>query len=427
VSLKPRSQDRTKLSLALFLLMLLSIGIRCPAQSRIAIPSYQDPGSPQWNEWRALGSSSVGIMIVNLNNGDDTTYYPSVDQAIRNARKKGIFVVGYVYTGYGQRNPAVVRQKVDAVFRNYLVDGIFFDEVPTDCRANSVAGSNYLYYQDLADHVRRNQVGGRIVILNPGTQPNDDCWMAIANILVTAESSSLQDYVQNYQPEAWFHRYPPDRFWHIVYAVPSTAQLNDVMALSLKRGAGWVYVTDRGSSNPYDQPPSYWSLEGSEVAQQGVQAPYASFRPGSSDNNGNPLPGRVSFRWSAVNGTKWQVFLDTDRNSHTGYQGSGSGLAIGADYLIEAAGNGTSRLLRYTGSGSDWDWHEVPAHVRISFLDAGVNLIELDANALGGTHALDYQIRSLDANGNTLFTSLLVPLSLDSTSYVFDIEDHGPN
>jgi len=38
-----------------------------------------------------------------------------------------------------------------------------------------------------------------------------------------------------------------------------------------------------------------------------------------------------------------------------------------------------------------------------------LNLIELDANALGQTHALDYQIRSLDAHGKTLFTSLLVP------------------
>jgi len=416
-----------KLSLALFSLALLFSSVFSPAQSRIAIPSYQDPGSTQWNGWQTLGSSSVGIMIVNLNNGDDTTYYPSVDQAIRNTRKQGIFVVGYVYTGYGQRDPAVVRGKVDAVFRNYLVDGIFFDEVPTDCGANSVAGSNYRYYLDLADHVRRNQVGGRIVILNPGTQPNDDCWMSIANILVTAESSSLQDYVQNYQPEAWFHRYPPDRFWHIVYAVPSTAQLNDVIALSLKRGASWVYVTDRGSGNPYDQPPSYWSLEGTQVAQQGVQAPYASFRPGSSDSNGNPLRSQVSFRWSAVNGTKWQIFLDTDRNAHTGYRGSGSGLAIGADYVIEAAADGSAHLLRYTGSGSDWEWQEVPAHARISFLDAGVNLIEFNANALGQTHALDYQIRSLDAHEKAFFTSFPVPLSLDSTAYVFDIEDHSQN
>ena len=80
-----------KLLVALFSLVLLFSGIPSPAQSRIAIPSYQDPGSAQWNAWQALGSSSVGIMIVNLNNGDDTTYYPSVDQAIRNTRKKGIF------------------------------------------------------------------------------------------------------------------------------------------------------------------------------------------------------------------------------------------------------------------------------------------------------------------------------------------------
>ena len=72
--------DMKRPSLALFSFLLLFIvmfsGIPSPAQNRIDIPSYQDPGSPQWNEWRALGSSSVGIMIVNLNNGDDTTTGP---------------------------------------------------------------------------------------------------------------------------------------------------------------------------------------------------------------------------------------------------------------------------------------------------------------------------------------------------------------
>jgi hypothetical protein len=413
--------------LPLFSVVLLFAGIHSSAQSRIAIPSYQDPGSSQWYAWRTLGSSSVGMMIVNLDNGDDTAYYPRVDQALRNARKQGIFVVGYTYTGYGQRDPAIVRKKVDAVFRNYLVDGIFFDEVPTDCNAKSVAGSNYSYYQNLADHVRSTQVGGRIVILNPGTQPNDDCWMSIANILVTSEANGVQDYMQNYEPESWFHRYPPDRFWHIVYAVPTPAELNDVIALSLKRGASWVYVTDRGSNggNPYDKPPSYWTQEGAQIAQQGVQAPYASARPRSSDSNGNTLPGQLSFRWGAVNGTKWQIFLDTDRNAHTGYQGPASDLAIGADYLIEASADGSASLLRYRGSGSDWAWQAVPAHARISFLDDGFNLIELDANALRQTHALNYQIRSLDENGKSLFTSMSEPLGLDSTAYVFDIENHS--
>src|ERR1700727_134304 len=108
---------------ALFFIALLFSCIHSTAQSRIAVPSYQSPGVSQWLEWRTVAAPSVGIMIVNLDNGDDTTYDPRVDQAIRNTRKQGIFVVGYVYTGYGQRDPALVRKKVDAVFHNYLVDG----------------------------------------------------------------------------------------------------------------------------------------------------------------------------------------------------------------------------------------------------------------------------------------------------------------
>ena len=405
-----------------FLLSLCGISW---AQSRIAVPSYQDPGSVQWNAWRALGASSVGIMIVNEDNGDDTTYYPEIDQAIRNTRKKGIFVVGYVYTGYGQRDPSVVRKKVDAVFRNYLVDGIFFDEVPTDCNAAAnQSATNYLYYQALADYMRRKQAGARLVILNPGTQPSEDCWMSIANILVTAESSSLQDYKHNYQPQAWFRRYPPERFWHIVYGVSSTAGLNEVMALSQQRGAAWVYVTNRGGGNPYDQPPAYWSLEGSEVAGQDVQAPYAGYRPPSNDENGNPLSARVTFRWRTVNGKEWRIFLDSDRNAGTGYRGDESGLRIGADFMLACSADGHAALFRYTGSGSDWAWAEVKAHARIEFPDTGLNLVEFDADALGKSQALDYQIRSKGDDGNILFTSYVVPLSLNSTSYTFDILDH---
>src|ERR1700722_10143513 len=89
------------------------------AQSRLAVPSYQDPGSPEWNAWAAPGRQSVGIMIVNENNGDDTSDHPAIAAAMRSARASVIFVVGYVYTGYGQRAPAVVRDRVDAVYRNY--------------------------------------------------------------------------------------------------------------------------------------------------------------------------------------------------------------------------------------------------------------------------------------------------------------------
>jgi hypothetical protein len=53
--------------------------------ARLGVPAYQDPGSAQWTAWAAPGAKSIGMMIVNLNNGDDEHYYASVDRAIRAA------------------------------------------------------------------------------------------------------------------------------------------------------------------------------------------------------------------------------------------------------------------------------------------------------------------------------------------------------
>ncbi len=411
--------------IALCAIFLFACGSIAFAQTRIAIPSYQDPGSAQWNAWATPGSASVGIMIVNENNGDDLSYHPEIDAAIRDARKRGIFVVGYVYTGYGQRDPSIVRKDVNAVFQNYLVDGIFFDEVPTDCgAATPKVGPTYRYYQHLANYVRAHQVGGRIVILNPGTQPANDCWMSIANILVTAESSSLQDYRQNYQDQAWFHRYSPDRFWHIVYNVPTKADFDQVLALSRRRGAGWSYVTDGGSSNPYARQPSYWNLETSVVANQDVQDPYAMFRPSSQNENGNPVGARISFRWTAPERSGWNVFIETDQEDRQRFRSSQSALTIAPDFLLHIERDGQTRLLRYTGNGTEWKWEKVSANARSFNLGASAILAEADSSALGSAQFLRYQIQEV-GNGNTdRSTSMAEPLSLNNTGYLFDIEDH---
>ena len=89
-------------------------------------PSYQDPDQRNGGRGRP-GAKAVGIMIVNLDNGTGETYYSNVDRAIRAARKQGILVIGYTYTGYSARDPKTVRRKINAGYRNYLVDGMFFD------------------------------------------------------------------------------------------------------------------------------------------------------------------------------------------------------------------------------------------------------------------------------------------------------------
>lgn len=392
------------------------------AQSRIAIPSYQDPGSPQWNAWISPGSSSIGIMIVNENNGDDLSYYPEIAAAIRQARRKGIFVVGYVYTGYGQRDSAIVRKDIDSVFQNYLVDGIFFDEVPTDCNAATPkSGTTYRYYQDLANYVRSRQAGGRIVILNPGTQPPNDCWMSLANILVSAESNGIKDYTQNYQDQAWFHRYSPNRFWHIVYNVAEKSNFDKVVSMSRERGAGWVYITDGSSNNPYAQPPAYWSLETSHIAGQAVQDPYATYRPPSQDENGNRVAARFSIRWTTANDSGWNIFIQTDRSNDARYQSSNGGLAIAADFLLQIHQDGHTALLRYTGNGTDWAWEEVGANATRFKLGGSTLLAEANAAALGDAHSLRYQVQETGAGE---FISIAEPLSLNNTGYLFDIEAH---
>lgn len=400
-------------------LIAVFTAVMAAGQTRLGVPAYQDPGSAQWTAWTAPGAKAVGIMIVNLDNGDDENYYPSVDSAIRAARKQGIFVIGYTYTGYGKRNPKIVRRKIDAVYRNYLVDGMFFDEAPTDCNTrNSYFSTQFLYYQSLTNYVRE-KTGARITVLNPGTYSPSDCWMGITNILMNWEDQGYVSYLDNYVDYAWVHKYPPDRFWHIVYGMDEN-RLQATLDLAKQRNAGWIYLTQE-KGNPYGRPPKYWAAEAEAVKNQAVQSPFASAWPDSFDGQGARLRGRTSIRWSGAS-PNWQIFLDTDQNSKTGY--TGSGIAVGAEYMFEAEG-GTAHLWQYAGTGADWNWKEAAASAALDVLDPGVQAASFDTVALGGTKALKFQILALDAAGHPTYDSYVFPLSLSNTAVVFDITNHS--
>ncbi|MGB7496978.1 MAG: spherulation-specific family 4 protein [Candidatus Acidiferrum sp.] len=391
------------------------------SQTRLAVPSYQNPGTSVWNSWDSVGSAALGIMIVDIDNGDDMTYHSNIDTAIQQTRKKGIHVLGYTYADYGARNPTVIHQRIDALYKNYLVDGIFFDQAPTDCNAtNSYYPNNFLYYQELTNYVRQ-KVGARITVLNPGVNSPNDCWMSITNILMNWENSGgYSAYQSSYVDYPWIHQYPPDRFWHVVLGVPQ-AELQATINLAQTRNAGWVYVSD-SAYNGYNQVPVYWTAESTAVEQQGVQAPYAIAWPQSANSTGAVMNARVSFRWRAVNGVVWQIYLDTDQNALTGYQNSS--LSIGAEYMIESNSAGNSQLYKYDGAGTDWNWVAVPANAQVTFPDTGTNLVAFDQEGIGAPQALNYQIQSRDANYNLLYSSYAIPLSLNNTGLILDIANH---
>jgi hypothetical protein len=392
-----------------------------PCQTRLAVPSYQNPGTTVWNGWAASGPAAVGIMVVSLNHGDDQTYHASIDNAIGNARSKGIYVLGYTYTSYGTRDPKVVRQKIDSLYQNYLVDGIFFDETPTDCSAsNSYQPNNFLYYQELTNYVRRKQAGARLTVLNPGTYSPSDCWMSITNILMNWENVGLSTYQSGYVDYPWVHKYPPDRFWHVLLGVPQ-GSFQTALSLAQARNAGWVYISD-SPDNAYNQLPVYWSSETSAINQQGVQSPFATSWPDSTSSTGTVVNGRVSFRWRAVNGAVWQIFLDNDQNAQTGYRHTN--LLVGAEYMVQASSSGETHLYRYAGSGLDWTWTEVSGNAQTAFPDPGINLVMIDRAVLGTTTSLNYQIESLDSVYNLLYAGYVIPLSLNNTGFVYDILNH---
>ena len=410
------AQRGVRFSAWLVLLFTTAIAL---GQARLGVPAYQDPGSPQWTAWAAPGAKSVGVMIVNLNNGDDEHYYASVDQAIRATRKQGIFVLGYTYTGYGSRDPKIVKRKIDAVYRNYLVDGMFFDEAPTDCNAsNSFLPTAFLYYESLTNYVRE-KAGARITVLNPGTYSASDCWMGITNILMNWEDQGLASYKSKYVDYAWVHKYPPDRFWHIIYGM-SSDQLQEALDLAKQRNAGWLYLTEE-TGNPYAGPPQYWGAESRAVKDQAVQAPFATAWPRSFDAQGDQAQARTSIRWNGTGAANWQIFLDADQSSKTGY--IGGGITVGAEYLFETDGR-AAHLLRYAGTGTDWKWTEVAAEADFELLDPGVQTASFDTTGLGKTQALNFQIRALDAAGHPIYDSYVLPLSLNNTGMVFDITNH---
>ncbi|HEX4487791.1 MAG TPA: spherulation-specific family 4 protein [Terriglobales bacterium] len=386
------------------------IALPLSAQIRLAVPSYQNPGTTIWKNWAAQGPGANGLMIVNLKNGDDTSYKSSIDTAIQNARKQGILVIGYTYTGYATRDPKIVRQRIDSVYANYLVDGIFFDEVNNDCSGtNTFFPSNYLYYQELTNYVRQKG-GAHITVMNPGTPSPDDCYMSITNILVNWESTAgYAAYQTGYIDYPWTHRYPADRFWHMILGV-TQAQMPAALSLASSRNAGWVYISD-SPTNAYNQVPVYWTALGTAIKAQGTQSPYAV---ATTD--------RVSMKWKAVGGAVWQVYIDADQQATTGY--TSSSIGVGAEYMLESSAAGGTHLYRYAGSGADWAWTEIPANAITTHPDIGLNLVMFDRAGLAGATAVTYQIRSLDASYNVLSTSYTMPFSLQNGSFVQDINNH---
>ena len=75
------------------------------------------------------------------------------------------------------------------------------------------------------------------------------------------------------------------------------------------------------------------------MKEQAVQAPFTPGAwPESFDARGAAAPrAHLDSFWNGESAaSNWQIFLDTDQNSKTGY--NGGGIAVGAEYMFESDG-----------------------------------------------------------------------------------------
>jgi hypothetical protein len=247
---------------ALCLLAALAWSSQPPARGAtgsgqsMAVPAYFAPG-PVWKQMDGA-NRVVKLAVMDPANGPGGSRDPRYARAVRAAESAGITVIGYVFTDFAHRPLAAVESNIDAYYRWYAVDGVFFDQASTDC-------ADEPYYATLNRYVKSEGGVGR-TILNPGSETNQ-CYVRAADILLTFEGSASA-YLHSYSAAPWTVRYPASRFWQVIYAASGVSEAARVVALSQRRRAGFVYVTPAKLPNQYDGLPrgAYWADELEDIA-----------------------------------------------------------------------------------------------------------------------------------------------------------------
>lgn len=209
------------------------------------VPWYVHPaGDPAaWEELRAL-APALGFVVVNVHDGPgapDDPYYPPALAAL--AALTGVELVGYVDLAYGDRPVRDVLADVGRWMDVAAVQGIMFDQVPSD-------GRSLVRLAGLADTARR--LGARTVMANPGVVPPPDL-LELFDVTCVFEGDARA--YGAFSPPRWLRAVPPSRIWHLVHTCPASDVLPTLRRAG-KLGAGLAWVTDGTLPNPWDHVPA---------------------------------------------------------------------------------------------------------------------------------------------------------------------------
>lgn len=240
---------------------------RGAATLRPIVPLYVYPATAGvGTDWEDMWDTPPGggMVIANPNTGPGLITNSDYAAAIAASQAAGMRVLGYVSLdsggGPGSRAQATVTADIDLWHTLYPgIDGVFLDVAPTGANGDKIA-----YFAAVCAHGRAAGGGGQVVVVNPGTHPLTDDYVAPADIVCTWEgdlvgNSYLAATVPGYA-EAWYHAHPASKYCHLVYGVDDAAEAQQVADHCAALGARWCYTTQAPASS-WNALATYWTQQ----------------------------------------------------------------------------------------------------------------------------------------------------------------------
>lgn len=223
-----------------------------PSEINILVPAY----SYKAKVWEKLADTTTPLVVIaNASNGPGSRWDAQYQEWIDRVRDAGHRVKGYVYTGYGKRNSALVLADIEAWNTLYGINDFFLDEA-------SVAASDLAYYRSILNQAVAVDDSRRFM-LNPGTPPDKGYFTLLSesDIEILVYEKPWYNYTSNSLP-GWLDTFA-SQCW-IMALVASEADMQTAAKITRARNFAGFFATDTEFSVNL---PSYWESEAEMAAR----------------------------------------------------------------------------------------------------------------------------------------------------------------
>ena len=253
---------------------------------RVLIPWYNYPihwsSDYQWDDLASSASQIPITAIINANNGPGSGG-PNGDYIVGMSELADkVTTVGYVPTGYGNRDISTVKAEIDEWADHWVphgLSGIFIDEMSNET-------SKLSYYEDLYVYIM-SKPGLEEVHGNSGVSSEEVYVSAPATTALVISENYMSEW-PSYVTDSWVNEYDAARFSMLVHTASTTSEMQTAIDLALQRNIGLVYVTDDVMPNPWDKLPTYWQEQVNYIKSlnQGNDSGEPTFKDMDTDGDG---------------------------------------------------------------------------------------------------------------------------------------------